>query len=369
MNSRQPLPLSGLRILEVANFLPGPFAGLLLADLGAEVIKIEPPGGDPARHLIDGIFGAANRNKRAVQWDLKSESARQDFLRLAVGADVIIEGHRPGAMDRLNLGYSIMSQANPGVIYCSISGYGQFGPKSANAGHDINFLADSGGLWFSPHVGERARRSGVPIADLAGSSFAAMSILAALRKRDVTGEGCHLDVAIADALFSFVSPRAGPDFEGSAHPDGIAFPVNDLFETNDRRLIAISAVEPKFWANLRAVMESFDPRIADARFDTHEARRTHAVELKALLDEIVATQTSSHWMEVLGRADVPCSLVRSPLEAARDEHVVQRGIVQTSPQGRTFVAFPVLVNGVPMGAQVDDPPALSSLGADIAWTS
>jgi len=359
--------LADLRILEIAPFLPGPFCAQALADLGAEVIKIEQPGGDPARRLEDGIYSAANRNKHALQVDLKSEEGRRKVLELASAADVVIEGFRAGVLDRLGLGFRPISEKNPGIIYCSISGYGQTGAKRQAAGHDLTFLADAGGLWFSPHVGEQPRRSGIPVADLAASSFAVISILAALRRRDATGRGCHLDVAIADALLAFVAPRAGADFARSDSPAAIAYAANDVYRTAGGRHLAIAAVEEKFWRNLQLVLSPFDARINDPAFDTPADRRQNAGELKALLSVILGQQDAFAWLDLFARADVPAALVRSPLEAAGDENVLERGIVQQSPGGSRYVAFPVLLDGEVMGSVRSDPPELSDSAGDARW--
>jgi crotonobetainyl-CoA:carnitine CoA-transferase CaiB-like acyl-CoA transferase len=359
--------LRGLRVLEVAPFLPGPFCAQVLSDLGADVIKIEPPGGDPARELEDGIYTAANRNKRAVQLDLKSADGTRKVLELAKDADVLIEGFRAGVMDRLGLGHAAVAATNQAVVYCSISGYGQTGPKRQSAGHDLTFLADAGGLWFSPHVGEAPRRSGIPVADLAASSYAAISILAALRRRDLTGQGCHLDVAIADALLAFASPRAGADFARSDAPAGIAYATNEVYEAADGRHLAVAAVEEKFWRTLQLVLSPFDARINDPAFGTASGRRRHAGELKAVLAEILVQQDAAAWLDLFARADVPAALVRSPLEAAADEHAVARGIVQRSPGGSRYVAFPVLMDGSVLGTVRSDPPALGGTTADLSW--
>ena len=338
--------LAGLRVLDLSNFLPGPFCTQMLADLGADVLKVEPPSGDPARHLPDGMYLVANRNKRSVTLDLKQADHQDALRRLAAEADVFVEGFRPGVAERLGAGYEALSRLAPGLVYCSVSGYGQQGPARDKGGHDLTFLAASGALSVSPQWGQAPHRSGVPIADLAASSYAAVAILTALRERDRTGQGCHLDVAIAESSLAFISPRCGPDF--GSDPTLAAYPSNDIFATADGRSLAVAAVEEKFWSALTRVLGRVDERVADARFGTPQGRRDHGDELSALLKSIFARQTLAEWLAVFQGVDVPVEPVLTAAEAARSPQVRQRGVVQ-SCEGEEQIVFPVLENGVPLG--------------------
>jgi crotonobetainyl-CoA:carnitine CoA-transferase CaiB-like acyl-CoA transferase len=340
-------PLADLRVLDFSTFLPGPYATQILADLGADVVKVEPPGGDDARRL-PGIHGAANRNKRGIVANLKEDRDRTACLRLAAEADVVVEGWRPGVAARLGVGYEDVRRVRPDVVYCSISGYGQTGPNRDKPGHDLNFLAASGGLAFSAHWGEPPRRSGVPVADLAGSTHAVIAILSALHERDRTGEGCHLDVAIVDATMAFASPRGGPSFAVHDEQRLGVYAVNDVYETRDGALVAVSAVEPKFWTRLRKVLSPYMPRLREPRFDDADGRREHGDELKSVLAEAFRQRDADEWVAVFRKADVPVERVLTLAEAARSPQAAARGVV-ASRGGEEQVVFPVLRDGRPMG--------------------
>src|SRR4051812_753402 len=198
-------PLIDIRVLDLSQLLPGPFCTQILADLGAAVVKVEPPDGDPARGMPSDLFATANRNKASVDLDLKAPADRNACLRLAAASDVVVEGFRPGVVERLGVGYEDVRARNPGVVYCSISGFGRTGPRRDRPGHDANYLAASGALAYSGHWSEVPRRSGLPIADLAASCYGAIAILAALHERARTGLGGHIDLAMADAAMAFAS--------------------------------------------------------------------------------------------------------------------------------------------------------------------
>ena len=203
-------PLSGLLVLDFTTLLPGPLASLMLAEAGAEVIKIERPDGEDMRRFapaIDGEsapFAMLNRGKQCLTLDLKSEADRAKLTPLLKRADILIEQFRPGVMGRLALGYDEVRALNPRLIYCSISGYGQSGPRADEAGHDINYIGNTGLLDLQPGPIERPVVPPMLVADIAGGSFpAVINILLALRLRDQSGQGCHLDIAMSDAMFTF----------------------------------------------------------------------------------------------------------------------------------------------------------------------
>src|SRR5215469_10921532 len=205
-----PQPLSGLCVLDFTTLLPGPLATLMLAEAGAEVIKIERPGGEEMRAAapcLDGesvAFALLNRGKTSCVLDLKREEGRAELAPLLARADVLVEQFRPGVMERLGLGYDAVWQANPRIVYCSISGYGQSGPRAGEAGHDLNYIGSTGLLALNPGPPERPTVPPALVADIGGGSFpAVMNILLALRQRDQTGEGCYLDIAMADTMFTF----------------------------------------------------------------------------------------------------------------------------------------------------------------------
>jgi crotonobetainyl-CoA:carnitine CoA-transferase CaiB-like acyl-CoA transferase len=341
-----PAPLNGVRVLDLSIFLPGPFATQILGDLGADIIKVEPPTGDPGRTIGGGLFDTVNRNKRSLRLDLKDPEDRARCLELAATADVFVESFRPGVADRLGVGYGAVREAHPGIIYCSISGFGQSGPQRDRPGHDLVYLAGSGALSVPGHWGEVPRRSGVPLADLAAASYAAISILAALRGRETSGLGTHLDVAIQEAALAFASVRGGPTLTNDPRDGAHLYPANELFETSDGEMIALAAVEDHFVDRLRTALADVEPTLLDDRFDSHEGKRRHADDLHALVAAAVHRLTAAEVVARVRAHDVPGERVRS-IEQAADlaEH---RGIVARDGERRQ-VLFPVLSDGQPLG--------------------
>ncbi|MBW0123118.1 CaiB/BaiF CoA transferase family protein [Pseudonocardia oceani] len=337
--------LTGVRVLDLSSFLPGPFCTQILADLGATVIKVEGPRGDAARQLPGALHEAANRNKRSVVLDLKTDEGQVLGRALAAGADVLVEGFRPGVVDRLGMSYPALRAVNPSIVYCSVSGFGQTGPLRAAPGHDVTYLAASGmlsvaGGWDDPPP----HRPGVPVSDLAASTYAAIAILAALHQRRDTGGGAHLDLAITDAALSFASTRADRCLDDRATATQHLHPSNDLFEAADGVRIAIGAVEEHFWQRLAALLAEEVPALGDPRFGSADGRRTHGDDLVALLRRAVRTRPAADWLAAFAAADVPAHQVLSVGEARRSAHVQARGIVADSDRGR-HVVFPVLRDG------------------------
>ncbi len=320
------LPLAGLRILDFTWLLPGPFATFLLADLGADVIKIERPGsGDYLRDIHPEMFEHINRGKRSIALDLKREADRASLLKLVATADVVVEGFRPGVADRIGIGYDALSAVRPGLIYVSISGYGQSGPFKDLPGHDVNYLAMAGALSVPASWDEKPRRSGLPVADLTASLYAALNIAAAVRKRDRSGKGSRIDLAIAEAALHWAEVRfagVSPDAPDWHH----IHPANDVFETKGEREISVALVEGKFFGNFCAAIGRGDLR---ARFPSIEhitADRAAAAALKAELKELFRTRSLEEWEAILAKADVPYAAVDGPREVARNPHFRARGL-------------------------------------------
>ncbi|RIV16573.1 CoA transferase [Alicyclobacillaceae bacterium I2511] len=252
-----PSLLQGIRVLDFTSLLPGPYAGLRLSDLGAQVVKVEPPGGDPARYMGDALAGggvvflANNRNKGSVVLDMKTPTGREQALALARDADVVLEGFRPQVADRLGIGYVDIKKVNPGVIYCSLTGYGQTGPMSALAGHDLNYMAISGMLsQFTDDRGEPVMPK-LQLADLLGGVVASEAILAALVNRQRTGKGCRLDVAMTDALMGLLNTHtlihAATGYRWGVEELNGHLICYHLYETRDGRTVSLGALETKFW--------------------------------------------------------------------------------------------------------------------------
>ncbi len=365
------VPLRDLRVLDFSVFLPGPFATLILADLGADVVKVEPPTGDPARQILFTTYRMANRNKRSIVMDLKREEARTVVERLARWADVAIEGFRPGVVERLGIDYSTLAAHNPALIYCSVSGYGQTGPDRQRPGHDLNYLARSGMLAFSGHWGEPPRRSGLPIADLAGSSYTTIAILAALQARQSTGKGAYLDLSLAEAALSFTAVRHGLNRDGREQSHLI--PTNDLFEAADGERIALGVVEQHFWKRFVAAVGTLAPDLADSRYANEEGRLLHGDALAMRLREVIRLRPAAEWLRLFEQHDVPAELVVSPLAASMSPQIAAREMVMCKEDER-HIPFPIHVDGhrgavlrrtaPALGAHTED--VLAELGFDTA---
>jgi crotonobetainyl-CoA:carnitine CoA-transferase CaiB-like acyl-CoA transferase len=356
--------LSGLKILDFTTFLPGPFCTQMFGDMGADVIKVEHPAGDPARGYAGGMYEIANRNKRAITLDLKRESDQRQALRLARHADVVLESFRPGVADRLGIGAEALRATNKGLVYCSISGFGQTSPWRDRPGHDLTYLAKSGALSFSPHWKGFPKRSGVPIADLSASSFAAVAILAALRDRDRSGVGCYLDVSLLDSTMAFIAPRGGPGLTLRDEDRLGVYANNDIYLAADGERVAVSAVEQHFWERLRDGLKDYAPGLLDPRFADGAGRVRHGDDLYDLLEAAFVQEPAEHWEGVFGRLDVPVERVTSLAEAARSEHAAMRELVAGPPE-REQIIFPVRRDGAIIGRFRRPPPGLGMHNAEI----
>lgn len=329
------LPLSGVRVVDFSMFVPGPFASSILADLGAEVIKVEPPRGDPGRGYVPVQFETENRNKRSLALDLKNSAAKEIVERLARKAQVVIEGFRPGVVKRLGIDYETLRKHNGRLVYCSISGYGQTGPWRDRPGHDVNYVAAAGGLAFPGQWLKAPARSSLPIADMTGGSFAAIAILAALRE----GKGAYLDLSLFEAAFFLAAMRHGLD--PRVDPRAHIFPVNDVFECADGARLTLGILEEHFWQNFVKLV----PELADERFATDAKRRQHGDELSALLEKIFRQKSGAQWQRLLEENDIPVDLCVTPGEAARHAQLLDRQAAE-----RGYAKFPVWASGRRGGA-------------------
>ncbi|RDV01157.1 CaiB/BaiF CoA transferase family protein [Undibacter mobilis] len=344
-------PLEGLLVLDFTTLLPGPLAALMLAEAGAEVIKIERPGGeDMARFppLVGGqsaVYAMLNRGKQVLTLDLKSEADRAKLKPLIARADIVIEQFRPGVMARLGLGYDDMRAINRKIIYCAISGYGQSGPRAHEAGHDINYIGATGLLDLQPGPASQPVLPPALIADIAGGSFpAVINILLALRARDRSGEGAFIDIAMTDAMFTFgwyalALGLAGGRFPKSGELQLVgSSPRYRLYPAKDGKLVACGALEQKFWEGFCAAI-GLAPEFIDDRRDPNATAEAVA--------QIVASRSSGEWAPIFAKADC-CTTIVAPLEEAlRDPHFVERGLfVQrlTLGDGRDIPALPVPVD-------------------------
>ncbi|NWG24595.1 MAG: CoA transferase [Pseudorhodoplanes sp.] len=341
-----PQPLSGLTVLDFTTLLPGPLATLMLAEAGAEVIKVERPGGEDMRRFeprfgdMSAPFALLNRGKRSMVIDLKDRKAVAALQPLLQGADILVEQFRPGVMERLGLGYEAVRAINPRIVYCSISGYGQSGPRAKEAGHDLNYIASAGLLALQPGPADRPVVPPALIADIGGGTFpAVINILLALRQRDRTGQGCRLDIAMTDALFTFAwhafaAGVAAGDFPASgAAPLCGGSPRYQLYPTRDGKLVACGALEDQFWRGFAAAI-GLDDKHADDRIDPNATR--------AAVARIIAGRTAAEWQPILAQADCCATIVQSLEEAMHDPHFKARGLFGWSIAGSGGASIPAL---------------------------
>lgn len=328
--------LEGIKILDLSTLLPGPFSTQILADMGAEVIKVEnPKGGDFARHMypvknVDGgQFLAINRNKRSIALNLREEAGKAVFLKMVETADVVFEQYRPGVMARMGLAYEDLKKVNPRIIMLSLSSFGQDGPCVFDAGHDINFLSRAGVIDLSGERGKRAAVPAVQMSDVAGGTFlSAMGITAALYNRERTGEGCHIDCSLTDAAISFAVALIGaysvegriPERSRETFNGGHAWYT--IYTCKDGRELSLGSLEPKFWANFCNGIgrPDFAARYTDADGEAQ-------AQLEAEVQEVVATKTVDEWLEVFKDIDCPLTKVNNIEEALQDPYFASRGMI------------------------------------------
>ena len=324
------LPLKGIQVVDFSMFVPGPFASAMLADLGAEVTKVEMPGGDPGRGYVPVQFDTENRNKRSLALDLKNPAAREIVHRLVRKADIVVEGFRPGVAKRLGIDHETLKRSKGNLVYCSISGYGQSGPWRERPGHDVNYVAAAGALAFPGQWLKPPARSSLPIADMGGGAFAAVAILAALHE----GKGAYLDLSLFETAFFWAAMRHGLDPE--VDPRAHIFPVNDVFETQDGKRLTLGILEEHFWRNFVQLA----PELGEERFSTDPLRRKHGDALSEILANLMKRKTAAEWLRLCDQNDVPVDLCVTPGEAARHPQLVERKATE-----RGHAKFPVWANG------------------------
>jgi crotonobetainyl-CoA:carnitine CoA-transferase CaiB-like acyl-CoA transferase len=324
------LPLEGLRVLDLSRLLPGPYATLVLADLGADVVAVEEPnGGDRLRSLpslagfASAAFESLHRNKRSLAIDLRREEGVAAFLRVARGADVLVESFRPGVMGRMGLSYEVLEGINPRLVFCSLTGYGQDGPYAGRAGHDLDYAAFSGVLGMNG-PNEAPSMPGVPLADLAGGSWPAVAaILAALVGRERTGKGTFLDVSMLDGALALLSlplslawARGAPLARGRELLSGKSA-CYGIYRTKDARFAALAALEPKFFATFCAAVGH--PELVGRQFENGgEGPRSE-------IEAIFASRTQREWEQFASEHDACVAPVREGDEPTRDPQLVARG--------------------------------------------
>lgn len=337
MSSSQPPPLEGVRVLDLSRVLPGPFASMMLADLGADVIKIEHPKGGDLERASSPLtengesyrFGMLNRNKRSIAIDLKSEDGRDIVHRLALEADVVLEGFRPGVAQDLGVDPATLRAINPRLVYASISGYGQDGPYAELPGHDINYLAMAGLLrYFGDDSGPRV--PWLPIADIGGgAAMAVAGVLAALVRRATTGEGDFLDLGMAEGALYWQQTRAQWSLATGTEPTPQGLPVTGalpgygIYRTSDDDWLSLGCLEPVFWQRLCELLEW-----PEALSRQHEV--DGRAELDSALRDKIAMRSRDEWFDLMRESGIPAAPCYTIKEALDDEHFRARGRVGSS---------------------------------------
>lgn len=337
--------LEGVRIVSLAEQYPGPYATLLLGDLGADVIQVErPDGGDPARQFPE-FFAAINRGKRSVCLDLKSESGREALRDLIATADILLEGFRPGTMKRLGFGPDEVSAINPRVVYVSIAGFGQTGPYRDRPAHDISYQAIAGLMFRDALAGRTSNGGEIAFGDLSSGMFAAIAALAGLFARTSTGKGTYIDVSMTDGLVSWMSVFLGPVLNG-ARPDEIGEePAYGTFACADGKLLSLSiAHEDWFWKPFCGVIG-----LEEAADYRRSRRVAEADRLAAEISARLAKRSRDDWGAEFDKAGIPWGPVNSLEEVVADPHFNDRGMFTTVTEDdgttRRYVAQPLIVEG------------------------
>jgi crotonobetainyl-CoA:carnitine CoA-transferase CaiB-like acyl-CoA transferase len=372
-------PLAGLRVLDLSRILAGPFATMQLADLGADVIKVEAPGGgDETRRwgppfAGDGTaayFLAINRNKRAITLDLARPAAASLARRLALAADVVVENFLPGRLERFGLDHDSLSGADPRIVTCTISGYGSDGPAAERPGFDFLIQAEGGIMSVTGQPGDQPTKVGVAIADLSAGLFATIGILAALRERDASGRGRHVEISLLDAQVGMLANQAmnwlvggvTPGRMGNAHPNIAPY---ESYRTRDGS-IAIGIGTERQFARLAEALE-VPELVRDQRFRSNAERVAHRDELKRLLERRLVERDRQAWLERLAAAGVPAAPINSIPEVFADPLVRERVLAEVDgvPQVRSPVRVdgrPVPVDGAPPKLGRDTEVVLRGLG-------
>ncbi|HYV46122.1 MAG TPA: CaiB/BaiF CoA-transferase family protein [Myxococcaceae bacterium] len=372
------LPLSDVRVLDLTRLLPGPYATLVMADLGARVDKLEDPqGGDyirqmpPQRGEESALFYALNRNKRSIALDLKQPHAVAAVMRLLARYDVLVESFRPGVMDKLGLGWESLSRAHPRLILCSISGYGQTGPDRLRAGHDLNYVARAGALAYAGERGGSPSQPGVQVGDIGGGSlFSLVGILAALHERARTGRGRWLDVSMTEGALAFIHMQLGarlamgaegrPLRRGEEALNG-GYPCYGVYRTQDGRFLSVGSLEPKFWSGVCEVLGR--PDLAPLGWDAGEAGARAREEVQ----RIFASAPAAEWQRRFAAVDLCVERVNEGDEVLDDPQLRARGMfLEADDPQRGWTAVRHVRTPVRMGElPLEPPPALGQHTGEI----
>ncbi|MDB5364142.1 MAG: coA-transferase family protein [Rhodospirillales bacterium] len=338
MTNAATLPLEGVRVIEFCEVASGPFCGMLLADFGADVIKVEKSdGGDALRQwppLTGGDsenFASLNRNKRSIALDLKDPAQRDVARRLCLSSDVVLENYRPGAMARNGLGYDELAAAKPSLVFASISAYGQRGPRAAQGGFDVVIQAVGGIMSVTGEPGSEPVKCGVPVSDFSAGLYAAFAIVTALRQAEATGRGAHLDIPMLGTTLAIAALQTSEYFGtginprklGSAHPRNAPY---QAFRAEDGYFV-LAAGNEKLWRSV-CEMVALPALPDDPRFVDTTARCTNQAALKVLLETVFTTRPIAHWIEQCAARGIPCGPINDYATALADPQVAATGLVQ-----------------------------------------
>lgn len=330
-------PLEGLKVLDLTRVLAGSFSSMILGDLGADVVKIEKVnGGDDFRSMgpflkgESAAFLSVNRNKKSVTLDLRSNRGKKIFLDLVPHFDIVLENFRPGVMNKWGLGYEVLRSIHPGIIYASVSGFGQTGPLAFKPAYDFIVSGYSGIMSINAHPGEEPLRIGIGLGDAVGGMFAAIGILAAVRARGITGEGTCIDISMLDSLIAllenpisrFFATGQNPEPPGNQHPYiapmGV-YPVSDGF-------VVIAVGNDKLWTSFCKAIDRID-LLEDFRFATNTDRIDNLQELREILDKVLHEKPKSEWLRILDEAGIPCGPLNTIAEAVDEAQVRERNMI------------------------------------------
>ena len=353
------MPLKGVKVVDLTRIVSGPFCTMLLADFGADVIKVEALEGDPSR--VTGIVGKGenpyfvnlNRNKRTIPVDMKSEEGKEIVRRLVKTSDVLVENFRPGVTNRLGLGYEALKEINPGLVYASVTGFGKTGPYKDRPAFDFIAQAMSGFMSLNGDQSMPPLRAGIPISDTLAGLYAAFGILAALRERDRTGKGQEVTCAMVDSLISMFTFASGAFFATGELPprngnDHMVLSPYGLYEAADGPL-AVAPSTHKTWVLLCKALGREDLP-SDPRFVTEEKRRENRGEINRIVGDIIKTRSRADWIDLLNETGVPCGPVNNLEQAFSDPQILHQEMVIESDQPAgpvKMVGFPVKLSATP----------------------
>ncbi len=380
--SLMPRPLAGVKVLDLSRVLAGPWAGQMLADYGAEVIKVERPGGgDDTRtwgppwwgegeDKVAAYFLCANRGKRSVAIDLSSAAGASQIRQLVIDADVLIENYKVGQLAKYGLDAPTLQTINPRLIYCSITGYGQSGPLSQKAGYDFAIQAEAGLMSITGEKGGEPQKVGVAVTDLMTGVYATTAILAALYERNTTGRGRYIDASLFDVQVAMLANQASNELVGGTHPTrmGNAHPnivPYQVFATRDGHMVLAIGNDGQFERFCRV---SGHPEVAaNDLYKTNPSRVKNRDALVVLLESWMLERTTIEWQNLLDESSVPCSPILDVQQVMQHPHVKDRGMLLEADDSLVppMVANPILMDGCRMTAQIP-PPALGS--GTCAWS-